>query len=398
MGNSSYQWKSLYVSTNTIYIGNTSLSVSGGSLVVNGTPIGTVEYLTPNISYTGVFNGFPSTLLLTKDKAVLYTGNSYILNTIDKYWLAARFDTNDYDLSGTETLDLINIGGIQGSFRLGGKSETLLTDVDLHDIVAITENFYVRDLPALETFNANNLIYVNGYLQIDTMDAVNTYFDFTNLETIKGSFYYVYNNVLQNTPQFPALKTTGNFYIYYNSATQNTMTFDSLEYTGTMSIYQNSGFSNGIEFPALNTVDFIDINNNQNMTDPPTFSALEAVNGSFYFYAHSDVTTAPATPLLERTGAIEWYDNTLMVNGFDFSSIKEINGAVDVSGCDLDQVSVDYILSTLVSLDGTGGTTLYQNRTVNLGGGTNAIPSEQGMLDIQELEDRGCVVYHNSPP
>lgn len=39
LGNSTNQWKSLYVTSNTIYIGGTPLSVSNGTLTVNGTPV-----------------------------------------------------------------------------------------------------------------------------------------------------------------------------------------------------------------------------------------------------------------------------------------------------------------------------------------------------------------------
>jgi hypothetical protein len=39
LGSSSTQWRSLYVSTNTIYIGGTAVSVAGGILQVNGAPV-----------------------------------------------------------------------------------------------------------------------------------------------------------------------------------------------------------------------------------------------------------------------------------------------------------------------------------------------------------------------
>ena len=40
LGSASYQWKSLWVSGNTIYLGNTPLSISNGQLTVNEVPVG----------------------------------------------------------------------------------------------------------------------------------------------------------------------------------------------------------------------------------------------------------------------------------------------------------------------------------------------------------------------
>jgi hypothetical protein len=395
LGNTTHQWKSSYIA-NTIYLGGYPLTISNGSLRVNNSVISETVFLTPNIAYTGVFNGYPATLGLTKGLSILVTANSFVLETPNKYWLSTRFDTDDYDLSGTQTITFNNIGGIDANFRLGGKSETLLTTVNLGDIVAIDSNFYLRDLPALTTFNANNLVYVRGNFQIDTMDNANTQFNFPNLKTIVGIFYYTYNDTLENTPQFPELETVSDFYIYYNTATQNTMVFDSLRYFDYGTIYQNSGMLAGPEFPALTSMGYFDVNNNNNMIDPPTFPVLETMTSSFYFYNNSSVTTAPATPSLVSCTFIEWYDNASMVNGFDFSSLQNVDGNVNISGCALDQESVDYILTTLAGLDGVNGA-IYENRTVNLSGGTNAVPSATGLAAIATLEGRGCTLYYNTP-
>ena len=403
------------------------------------------SFLTPNIAYTGVFNGYPASIPITKGQAIYFTGNNYVLETSNKYWMAARFDTDDYDLSGTETLDFNNIGGITVNFRLGGKGEVLLTDVNLRDIAAISTNFYVRDLPALETFSANNLAYVGGNFQIDTMDNANTQFNFPNLKTVVGNFYYTYNSTLENTPQFPALETLGNsLYIYYNNATQDTMTFDSLRYFGYASIYENEGMLTGPEFPALTSLDYLDMNNNDFMIDPPTFPVLETITSSFYFTAHSEVTSAPAFPSLVTANYIQINGNPSMVDGFDFSSLvtmnnsmnfdnnvsliesptfpllqtldgtftmdnnplltsglsfpslKTFNGNFSVNGCGFNETTINSLLVKLASLNGTNGTTSYDNRSIYVNGGTNAIPTGAGLTAIATLEGRGCTVYYNT--
>ena len=412
-----------------------------GSSVLTSQP-----FLSPNISYTGVFNGYPATIPVTKGQAVFFTSNGYVLETTGKYWWDGEFDTYNYDLSGVETLDFYNIGGIKFDFRLGGKSETLLTDVNLHDIVVIQDDFYMRDLPALTTFSANNLSYVGGYFQIDNMDNANTQFNFPSLKTINGTFYYTYNDTLENTPQFPALETINNsLYIYWNSATQNTMTFDSLRYFNYSGIYQNQGMLAGPIFSELTSFNYMDFNNNDNMIDPPQFPALETFTGSFYFYGHDSVTTFPETPSMTTANYLTWYQNPVADGGFDFSSLTnvtstinisennsmttapafpalvEVNGAlliennsslvngfsfpslkrvdsnVSMANCSLDETSVNYILMLLASLDGTNGTTSYDNHVVNLSGGSNAIPTGDGLTAIATLEGRFCTVYYNTP-
>jgi hypothetical protein len=82
-------------------------------------------------------------------------------------------------------------------------------------------------------------------------------------------------------------------------------------------------------------------------------------------------------------------------DGTFLPSIKQISGDVNFSDCALDEASIDAILAKLVYLDGNNGTTLWTNHAY-LNGGTNAIPSAQGLADMATLEGRGCIVYVNS--
>jgi hypothetical protein len=135
--------------------------------------------------------------------------------------------------------------------------------------------------------------------------------------------------------------------------------------------------------------------NNDSMTVPPTFPDLETA-GPFNFYGNLLVSTAPVTPSLVTAASIGWYDNPAMANGVNFTALKEVNGTVDFSGNALDETSVNYILTTLAGLDGTNGTTSYDSKTVNVSGGTNAIPGTSGAAAIVTLEARGCTVNRNT--
>jgi hypothetical protein len=374
-------------------ITNNALKIGDGTTAWSNLRIIAGNYPAPNVAYTGVFNGYPANIPITKGQGVFFTSNNYILET-DKYWWDDEFDTYNYDLSGVETLNFYNLGGIKYDFRLGGKSETLITDVNLHDIAVVGDDFDLESLPALETFSANNLTYVS-YFNIYSMDKIDTQFNFPNLKTIQNAFDYTYNNVLENTPQFPALETVGSINIYENSATQNTMTFDSLRFFEYAGIYNNVGMLAGPEFPALTSFYYFGMYNNDSMTVPPTFPDLETAGG-FDFYGNLLVSTAPATPSLVTASYIGWHDNPAMANGVNFTALKEVNGTVDFSGNALDETSVNYILTTLAGLDGTNGTTSYDSKTVNVSGGTNAIPGTSGDAAIVTLEARGCTVTRNT--
>lgn len=63
---------------------------------------------------------------------------------------------------------------------------------------------------------------------------------------------------------------------------------------------------------------------------------------------------------------------------------------LDASGCALTQLNVDYLLATL---DANG----LSNGTVDLSGGTNASPSNDGLTSIANLEGKGWTCTHNAP-
>ena len=89
LGNSTNAWQSLYVSSNTIFIGNTPLSVANGQLFVNSSPVsGGGAANTGNITFSGVQiigagnnsgdgNGF-STIELVPDSG-LYENDQYLV-------------------------------------------------------------------------------------------------------------------------------------------------------------------------------------------------------------------------------------------------------------------------------------------------------------------------------
>lgn len=98
---------------------------------------------------------------------------------------------------------------------------------------------------------------------------------------------------------------------------------------------------------------------------------------------------------------IKCYGNITINNCAFLDTITLSNGIIEFDGnftattCALTQISVDNILVKLAALNGTGGTVSYNNKTVNLSGGTNATPSATGLAAKAVLQARGCTVTHN---
>lgn len=82
LGNEQYQWRDLWVSNNTIYIGNTPITVSGNSLLVNGATVsgGSADRLV-NGDNSAILNSdgsltFPNNLNITQDGGTSIIGKS----------------------------------------------------------------------------------------------------------------------------------------------------------------------------------------------------------------------------------------------------------------------------------------------------------------------------------
>ena len=133
---------------------------------------------------------------------------------------------------------------------------------------------------------------------------------------------------------------------------------------------------------------------------------LVDLTGTYTFqnltYIDSDLTvggcgiTSLAFPSLEKIGYVEIVDNDSLTT-ITMPALLRVDGDFIASGNALTESAVDYILAKLVSLDGTDGTTLWENLTLTLTGGTNAPPSEDGLDDVAILEGRGCTVNVNTP-
>ena len=389
-----------------------------GDIQRDGRSVINLPLPTPSINYTGTFIGYPDIFPVTTGKNVIYTANGSTVANSNLYWWDNQFYDGDYDLSGTTSIVLNNIGGITGQVSLGNKSLNLLASVDLGQ-VAYCDHLYLTNMPALDYLSAGNLAHINGNLRMYSMDKPETAFDFTNLRYMRNGLQFDWNDQLTTFPSFPNLKHIDWIYVNNNTALNNNAlelpaltllnymyfydnnnvvygpSFPNLQTTGYIGIYNNNNMVYAPSYPSLVTcTSSIDIHNHDSLINTPVFTNLQTVNGSLNIYNCPLMPNAPTLANLQHVyGNIYLNDNTVMTGGFNFSSLKLVYNFY-AENCALSQSDVDYILSILVGLDGTNGTTNFTG-LVTLRGGTSAPPSAAGLASIATLQGRGCSVYVN---
>ena len=162
LGSADAQWKDLYLSGNTVYLGNLELKDTGSSLEVNiRTPPGQAKKLTDIVANVFVGNGAGISGLV----AANITGLTEALDTIDATSVtASTFVGNGAGLDGlvaanitglTEALDTIDATSVTANVFLGDGGG--LSNVAASNVVGLTE--------ALDTIDASSVT-------ANTVDAV----------------------------------------------------------------------------------------------------------------------------------------------------------------------------------------------------------------------------------
>ena len=242
------------------------------------------------------------------------------------------------------------------------------------------------------TVNGDNpIIPLNGvnsdsFLIFSDPDALLTSLSFNNLVglTNQGPNIGFNNNVVAITScpaltslSFPMLEDLGGSYTPATMASLTTLSTPALAYVG--------GSLNISIMAALTSV---------------SMPSLLNVVGSWTVATMASLTTISLPAMVSygsTIAATTGLGNLTTVTLGTPGTLKRISGAtINISGQKLDQASVNGILALLVSLDGTGGTTLWgAGKTVNLSGGTSAAPSGQGIINKATLVARTATVTTN---
>ena len=401
----------LDITTNSLKVGDGSTAWSNLEYIANRI------YPTPEIEYTGVFGGLPSYWRYTGSPSVYISSSNSDFRTESSnfYWLDEHFDDGNYDLSGLTTINFKNIGGVKGYFDISSKTEVLLTSFNLGNIAVVDEWYSLGGFSnTLTTCNVSSLIDVGGTFEIYGNQFVNgPRMDYTNLDRVTGTFTIDYNYgssdvYFANTvaPTFPSLTHAQNGINIHNNRYTSWTDFSSLHtLDGSFQFYNNSNnddeLYDGPGLPVCTRIQngYLNYFNNSYMQSISEFADLARIDYTLNMYDNSDLASFPSFPVLTYIGgSIVAYNNPYMttLDTAFLPSILRIDGNVDFAGCGLNEASIDAILVTLASLDGSDGTTSFDSRTINLNMGTNAIPSGTGLAAKAVLELRSCTVNVNS--
>lgn len=269
---------------------------------------------------------------------------------------------------------------------------------------------------SLVTINMPNLVYIFGVLQ-GTAPSL-TALSMNNLQIIYGNFTLTANTLTSlSLPSLIQIGYIGNFVVAGNFAINGTL-LQTINMPSLVSV-------NGTFSPTLAALTSLTLTSLQNVTGAFGLTAatlatlsLPALTtlGAGFSPVCASATTVTLTLLANVTGtfvpsfaalttlslpALVSISGLLTITAANLvtfsmgSTLKSIGGNFTMTGMKLDQASVDGILVSLAALDGTGGTTAYSSKTINLSGGTSSAPSATGLAAKATLQARSCTVTTN---
>jgi len=151
-------------------------------------------------------------------------------------------------------------------------------------------------------------------------------------------------------------------------------------------------------FASLKTSGACSISNAASLTTV-SINSLEQMTGGFVLATMASLTTVSLSRLINMGANISFQTsngNISSVNIGTIGTLKNLGFIINISGQKLPSANVNYILALLVSLNGTGGTTLWgTGRTLTINGGTNGAPTGQGIIDKATLVARGATITTN---
>lgn len=282
------------------------------------------------------------------------------------------FDDDNLDLTLAETITFINVTGIAGNFFLDNGDQEDLTSVDITGVTEVTGDFFIDSLPAFTTLTAPDLQTV-GHIGVSGCPAVVNMSTWLANLTDAASISFGGDN-LTHWPDLGNLQTCTGFICSGNDELISVPDLDALTtIAGNLSMNSNGSLVTPPDFPVLTSITgSVAMANNSLLQRAPEFPNLATVGSHFNISTNSSLAVAPV-----------------------FGSLLAVGGNFDMSGCALPEADVDAILVLLANLDGTGGTTSYDNHLVDLSGGTNAPPGAAGLAAKTTLEGRGNTVTVN---
>jgi hypothetical protein len=271
---------------------------------------------------------------------------------------------------------------------------------DVNRVIRDINAQFASPPPEYISFIADGVVTNNLTIQKNTasyLDPFNTPCTLCSIPIYEGVSIQYYGDEGVSTITFPLVETLINWTSLNGSGIVN---FPNL--IRILGVYSAGSIFLNVEFTYLNNI---------------SFPLLEVIFNGYLHIHHNNFTTLTFPNLktilynnvqVENNNNLTYLSFPSLVNGiynnFSFnnnalisisfsSNLKSIDG-LSLTNNRLSTTSVNDLLSLLVSLDGTNGTTLW-NVTLNISGGSNAVPSGQGITDVATLVARGATIYTN---
>jgi hypothetical protein len=323
----------------------------------------------------------------------------------------------------------INIAS--GGAEWGDITGTLSTQTDLQTALDAKQDYFTQEMANI-TSNGNNA-YIQQQFSSGTPQDINLVIESTAINLYKNykhiftKFATINSISLATGSGITIMNYNNDYYTAVNFPSSGTFTYNiAAKVIGSCS-FPSTGT---INLPNLTLANFtiqtgsVIINANSLLactgvaisgTASYSLNSLETITGNLQFIGTPTATFSIASnmPSLKYIQTVQSNANNMtsinldgalyiqavnlfpgtganLLTTFSFANIKELGGNFQTnSTIGLSQTSVDNILVKLASLDGTGGTAFYGNRTVTVRG---AAPSATGNAAKATLISRGCTV------
>lgn len=255
--------------------------------------------------------------------------------------------------------------------------------------------------PLINSFDAN-IVGVDGLLSIKMSEGISL-----NLNDLEYCAALYCQLPLASTLNFPKLRYVTSS-ININQYNGSTIDFPELEYAKDASLVVTfSPNLTTINLPKLKTIKEIDNGGLPNITSinapnltsytnfiirnliTPTFS-LGSVKTVGYLLMDSNETETFDFRNVTNIHNISITQNSNLTT-INFDGLKEVKDTIEIKDNPvLTDEFIEYMLELLANLDGTNGTTVYQNKIVTIDNPESVTSTMQTNIDI--LTNRGCTI------
>ena len=331
--------------------------------------------------------------------------------------LVGSIDDTVEDFSGATSVTLQNITEVNGSIIFTNKADVVLASLDGGVLATVTGDVSIGNFthgPQLSTIDLSNLGTVSGHLTINiTYGGLTTSIDLSELSScsqitvltngvltlpsVPGNCVFLEINGTANTslPDLTSLSSCTTFIVTSN---ENVVTAPDFSALSNCTIFNFISSYAGTAVPsmpaAMTSCSDFEFSNTTALVSPPTIPQL-ASGAQFEFNNHVAMTAGPDCSVIVNLGQFDVSGDVSMVTAPTFPNLKSVSSNAFFSGNAFSQAAVDYLLAVFAALDGTNGTTSWDNSTFYIDGGTNATPSAAGLASIAVLVGRGNTVNHN---